>query len=388
MRRMMGNQGGSGLLLLIGIIATLAILAASLVVVVGNMQHSGQRDRLRAKAFNVTEAALDSGMAALSTQWPAASGTGPDLGTTAQTAFRSEFSSSEYPAATTGLPFVIWQYYDNQDPIDPTITWDKGSPANPDVPDNRVWLVAQSSVGNRAARVQTLVERTYFDAGVPRGVALYAGGNLLSNGGGNNPKIMIEVPPPVGTQTTVRVGGYIDDPTVSAENIVDLSGSAAGTVDQVFPLALREGLKAVAQAHGRYFTSEDAAYGSPADPNWSPAGGISGLTVIESPTGANVSLRAGVWNSEANPGILMVLGGGNIDFAGSGDYWGAMYTDGTVDKGHGNFTVHGMVVAASLVDLRGTVNIHYNDNVISRLATRWSLNVRVVPNTWRELKPQ
>jgi hypothetical protein len=381
------SERGAGLVLLIGIVATLAILAMSLVVVIGNMQHGSERDRLRAKAFNVTEAALDSGMASLSQQWPAASGVGPDLGTSAQAAFRASFSSSEYPDPTTGLSFVNWQYYDNLDPIDPNITWDKGSPTNADVPDNRVWLVAQSSVGNRAARIQTLVERTYFEAGIPRGVALYAGGNLMSNGGGNNPKIMIEVPPPVGTATTVRVGGYIDDPTVSAEDIVDLEGSAAGTVEQVFPAALRDGLKAVAMAHGRYFTSEDEAYDSPVDANWSPTGGVSGLTVIESPTGANVVLRAGVWNSETDPGILIVLGGGNIDFAGSGDYWGVMYTDGTVDKGHGNFTVHGMVVAASLVDMRGHVNVWYNDNVIARLATRWSLNVRVVPNTWRELKP-
>ena len=106
------------------------------------------------------------------------------------------------------------------------------------------------------------------------------------------------------------------------------------------------------------------------------------------PSASTVSLRAGEWNSEMEPGFLLVIGGGNIDFAGSGDYWGAMYTDGTVDKGHGTFTVHGMVVAASTVDMRGTVNVHYNDNVISRLRNRWSLNVRVVPNTWRELKPQ
>lgn len=382
------EESGSGLIVLLGIIATLIVLSATLVVVTGNMQHNNAADRTRAKAFNVTEAALDDGMAKLSADWPSAPGVGPDLGTDAQSAFRSEFSTEEYPSpASTDDAFVAWQVYDNLDPIDVSITWDQGSPDDPNTPDNRVWLVAQSTVGSRSARIQTLVERTYFDSGVPRGVALYAGGNLLSNGGGNNPKIQIEVPPPAGTQTTVRVGGYIDDLTVSAGDIADLEGPTAGTVEEVFPAALREGLKALAQARGRYFTTEEDAYASPPDPNWSPAGGISGLTVIESPTGANVALRAGVWNSEADPGILLVLGGGNIDFAGSGDYWGAMYTDGTVDKGHGTFTVHGMVVAASLVDLRGTVNVWYNDNVIARLATRWPLNVRTVPNTWRELQP-
>lgn len=381
------SERGSGLIMLIGLVATLAILAISVVLVVGNMQSNSQRDRMRAKAFNVTEAALDSGMAALSTAWPAAAGAGPDLGTAAQAAFRSEFSSSEYPAPSTGLPFVTWQYYDNQDPIDPNITWDKGSPTDPNVPDNRVWLVAQSSVGDRAARIQTLLERTYFSSGIPRGVALFAGGNLLSNGGGNNPKIMIEVPPPVGTQTTARVGGYIDDPTVTAANIVDLTGSSAGTVEDVMPLGLREGLKAVAQTHGRYFTSVAAAEASPVDANWSPDGGLSGLCVIEPSATTTLSL-GGEYNTEAQPGILLLLGGSNVDFGGGGNYYGVLYTDGTVDKGHGDFHVHGMLVGAALVDMRGTVNVYYNDNVIARLSTRWSLNVRVVPNTWRELKPE
>jgi len=382
-----GNQRGSGIVMLLGIVATLAVLATSLVWIVGNMQHNSAQDRTRAKSFGVTEAALDTGMAALSAQWPAALGTGPDLGSTAEATFRAEFSSSEYPSPAAGTSFVTWQYYDNQDPIDPNITWDKGSPEQPDVPDNRVWLVVQSNVGAKSSRIQALVERAYLDTGLPRGVALFAGGNLLSNGGGNNPKIVIEVPPPSGIQTTVRVGGFIDDLSVSATNIVDLEGEAAGTVDEVFPESLREQLKAVAQANGRYFTSVDEAQNSPIDPNWSPQGGLSGLCVVEPSPTSTVTLRAGVWNSETEPGFLLVLGGGNIDFAGAGEYWGAMYTDGTVDKGHGAFIVHGMVVAAALVDMRGTVNIHYNDNVIARLANRWSLKVHLVPNTWRELQP-
>lgn len=383
----MGSERGSGIVLLVSIVATMAILAASLVWITGNMQQNSADDRTRVKAFGVTEAALDSGMAALSAQWPAASGIGPNLGTAAKATFRSEFSASEYPSPSgSGTQFVTWQYYDNQDPIDPNITWDKGSPEYPDLPDNRVWLVAQATVGKKSARIQTLVERSFLETGLPRGVALYAGGNLLSNGGGNNPKIIIEVSPPANIQTTVRVGGYIDDLSVSASNIVDIEGSAAGSVDSVFPRSLREGLKAIALTNGRYFTSVAAATSSPVDADWSPQGGLSGLTVVQ--TTQTVSLRAGVLNSEAAPGFLLVLGGGNIDFGGSGHYWGSMFTDGTVDKGHGDYTVHGMLVAASTVDMRGTVNVHYNDTVIAKLQSRWSLNVRLVPNTWRELQPE
>ena len=33
----------------------------------------------------------------------------------------------------------------------------------------------------------------------------------------------------------------------------------------------------------------------------------------------------------------------------------------------------------------GTADILYNDNVLMKLNTMWTLNVRLVPNTWREL---
>jgi hypothetical protein len=385
----LGDECGSGLIMLMGIIVTLAILAVAVVMVTMNMQDSSMQDRLGKKAFNVAEAALDSGMASLARTWPLASGTGPDLGTTAQSAFRALFSASEYPDPTVaGRHFVTWQLYDNLNPVDTSITWDKGAPDNANLPDNRMWLVAQAGVGKQAARIRTLVERSFYDSNIPRGVALYTGASLMSNGGGNNPKITVEVPPASGQQTTVRVAQTIDDTTVAASNIVELQGSAAGTVEEVFPSSLKSGLKTLAQAHDRYFTSVADAQNSPVDSNWAPTGGVSGLTVIEPTTSQTLSLR-GDYNTSLQPGIILMLGTAEpvLDFGSGGNYWGVLYTDGHVDKGHGSFTVHGMLVSASNVDMRGTVNLVYNDDVLSRLNARWSLNIRIVPNTWRELKP-
>lgn len=387
--RRLAHQQGSGLILIIGVVAALAILGATLVVFTNNYQHNTYQDRIRAKTFNVAEAAIDAGMGALSAKWPTAAGAGPDVSTAALAAFRSQFTPEENPDPVVSA-FVNIEYYDNLTPIDKTITWDKGSSTDPNAPDDRMWLVAQVGMGTKAARIQTLVERTYFESGIPRGVALYTGGNLLSNGGGNNPKIHIEVPPPVGTQTCVKVVGTIDDPTVSGADIVQLTGATAGTVEDVFPAALRAGLTALAKTHGRYFTSVSAAENSPPNGTWSPAGGFSGLCVIEVPNGTSCRLQS-VYNSEAEPGILMLLNKNAdcvLDFGSGSDYWGVLYTDGWVDKGHGSYEVHGMVVSASTVDIRGTCDVSYNDNVISRLSARWSLNVHLVPNTWRELRPE
>ncbi|NLG65197.1 MAG: hypothetical protein GX537_06280, partial [Actinobacteria bacterium] len=184
--RRLAHQQGSGLILIIGVVAALAILGATLVVFTNNYQHNTYQDRIRAKTFNVAEAAIDAGMGALSAKWPTAAGAGPDVSTAALTAFRSQFTPEENPDPVVSA-FVNIEYYDNLTPIDKTITWDKGSSTDPNAPDDRMWLVAQVGMGTKAARIQTLVERTYFESGIPRGVALYTGGNLLSNGGGNNP---------------------------------------------------------------------------------------------------------------------------------------------------------------------------------------------------------
>jgi hypothetical protein len=394
------RQEGSGLILLMGVVATLAILGVSLVVLTTNTAHNTYTDRMRAKAFSVTEAALDDGMSQMAASWPAASGTGPDFSSsTAQAAFRAEFAAIEFPSPkNTSLPFARAWCVDDQanvnldDPANASnITWDQGSPTDPNLPDNRMWLVAQGNVGPKSSRVVALIERVYFNPDMPSGIVLYCGGSLDSNGGGNNPKIAVEVPPADGV-VTARAGGGFSDPSVTqTPPIQPLTGSAAGTLEDVFPASLRSALVGLAQAHGRYFTSTAAAFASPADPIWSPGGGVTGLCVIDvTGQGAQtLSLGPSGYNSEASPGILLFLGSDtiNIDQRGHSDYWGIMYTDGNYTCGHGNPAVHGMVVAAGGASLIGTADLLYNQNVISKLSSMYTLNVRIVPNTWREVKP-
>ena len=383
------SQQGAGLILIIGVIAALGIMATSLVALTANVQHNTSTDRSRAKAFNVAEAAVDVGMYDLNSRWPKTSGTGPDFTASAwQTAFRGEFATTEFPNPNSGQ-FVAVQYYDNQPTIDKTVSWDKGQPTNATLPDNKMYMEAQAGVGPKATRIRVLVERIPYTTNFPRGVALCAGGNLYSNGGGNNPKIYVEVPPPPevvpGGVTSVHVRGTIEAPSVTqSPPIVKYAGAAAKRPSEVFSPTLVEGITQLAKDHGRYFTSAAAAEASPVDPVWSPSGGISGICVIDSAAGYSIR---GTYNSEAQPGILMILGGGDLDYGGGGDYYGVIYVTGTVQKGHGKYGVHGMVVVESDEDMRGTTDIFYNDNCIANLANRFSLTVKQVPNTWREIKP-
>jgi len=392
--RRVGNERGAGLIVLMGVIAALAVMATSLVALTSNVQQNTYTDRMRAKAFNVTEAAVDTSMYELNAKWPVTSGTGPAFDAAWKTAFRSAFGPTEFPNPTVGQ-FVTVAYYDNQATVDPNIKYDKGQPDNPNLPDNRMWLVTQSGVGPKAARISVLVERQPFNVNMPRGVALCAGGNLYSNGGGNNPKIYVEVAPPLNVGngvTSIHVGGVIESSTVAQSGIVRYAPGEADPLkripkrpDEVFPPALVEGLTSLAQQHGRYFTSAAAADASPVNTTWAPQGGISGLCVINDPGGYSIR---GDYNTEAQPGIFLLLGGGTFDYGGGGDYYGVIYTDGTIEKGHGKYGVHGMIVVNNDQDMRGTTDLFYNDNAIANLMGRFALVVKQVPGTWREIKPQ
>ncbi len=344
---------------------------------------------MRAKAFNVAEAAVDVGMYHMNASWPETDGSGPDFSADEwTTAFRDQFSADEFPDAEAGQ-FVVVDYYDNQDTIDKNIKWDQGQPTDPSLPDNKMYIEAQAGVGPKATRIQVLVERIPYTTSFPRGVALCAGGDLYSNGGGNNPKIHVEVAPPTevvpGGVTSVHVRGTIESSDVSqSPPIVQNQGDAALTPDEVFTPTLVQGLVALAKSHGRYFTSADEADASPAHPIWAPNGGVSGLCVIDDPAGYEIR---GTHNSVAKPGILLVLGGGTFDYGGGGDYYGVIYVDGQIEKGHGKYGVHGMIVVDSDDDMRGTTDLFYNDDCIANLLNRFSLTVQQVPNTWREIDP-
>jgi hypothetical protein len=398
--RRYSDQRGSTLILLVGIIAAVAILSTSLVVMTNNDSYNTGQVRSATKSFDVAESALDRGMHKLATSWPLSSTLPATWTTIDQTSMRDlgagGFSFADYPAPRlTGAQFTDVMFVDNQKPINYSIHYDKGGPENPatptleaNTPDNKMYVIATATTGKEQSRVMALVERTFLTLTLPRGVALAAGGDLLSNGGGNNPKIEVEVAPPGGIITAVHIGGAIEEGDVTAPGIVQNVGGGPGIVANIFSPSLAASLKATAEANGRLFTSYAAAEASPAEAEWSPQGGLSGLTVIQAgPTetvivGGNTTI-----NSELVPGMLLILGGAAVDWRGNGEYFGIIYCEGAMDTSRGTADIHGMVVTTSNEAMKGTPHILYNDNCIARLQNHFSLNVKMVTNTWRELDP-
>jgi hypothetical protein len=148
------RQQGSSLLLIIGVVAALAILFASLVVLTSNVLSNTSRERTRTKAFNVAEAGLDAGLYTLGHNWPGKATTFTP--TVDPAAFRAQFSTAEFPGPLSG-PFIDVRFYDNYD------TNGDGKIDLNDAPrdvgpgakgDKLVFVDAQARVGKQVVRIR------------------------------------------------------------------------------------------------------------------------------------------------------------------------------------------------------------------------------------------
>ncbi len=156
------NQEGMALIMLIGVLAVVATLALTLVMVTANMQGSTKDVTTRSKAFNVAEAGLDLGMYSLSSAWPTnppAAGSQVTLATDPRTLFTEE----QFPTSP-GNSFV-------------TVTMSPGSDAD------HLLLQSQANVGGKSVRLETQIVRANVGyAMLKPGAALYSGSGFSTNG--------------------------------------------------------------------------------------------------------------------------------------------------------------------------------------------------------------
>ncbi|MFA4965064.1 MAG: hypothetical protein WC709_05425 [Thermoleophilia bacterium] len=391
------GQSGATLLIVIGIAAALAVMTASLVMVIGNMQSNTADSRTREKAATVGEAAVDGQMYALALNWPKTAVPNPQP-TLDSATLRSQFPTSEFPN-TTG-DFVGAVYYDNADTNGDNLVdlndahWDANG-------DRLLYVEGQGRVSGRAARFQALVERTFVDTSFPHGIAVYDGGGMDSNGGGNNPKITVYNSG--GYNVSGYVNGVIPAPEVFDQNSIDVVSPVIPALNQLLPDTTIRQVINLASGMGRYYDVINGAQ-MPTD--------LSGICVIRVPDGTTVQLSGGINMAQGpgavpapadEPGILLILGpepdpgdppGTNpgahirIEMANNDRFYGIFITDGQLDFAHGTPGFFGMTVFKSYMDMRGTADIRYDDSAISKLAERWTLSVKLVPNTWREIQPR
>ena len=361
------KQRGSALILFMGVAAAVTVVAAGMIMLLINTQHSTARERQRTKAFNVAEAALDVAMEELGQRWPTSATTSTwfDAAT-----FDDRFPADEFPGADASDPqdFVQVRLTDNSD----------GTKAFDYNGDGLVYVDAQARVGAKASRVHAQVEAMYFPINAYRGLALWAGGSVTSNGG--DPKVTVEVFPPGNTDCSWAAKGEAES-EIGASYMDLLQGEAAPDRQEVLSDEKILQLKMLAENTGRFFT--DAA-GPAATPD-----GYGGLCVIEA-AGGEVTLTGGeVYNSEDQPGILLVLGGATVRFGGTVQFYGLIYCANMVsaDRVHGTPVIHGMLITEGDLTGSGTPDVRYNDKCLRGLNKQFPVGSRLVPGYWRELTP-
>lgn len=394
------REAGMTLVLVIGVIATLAIMAAGLVVLTANVQSNTAHERTRTKAFDVAEGALDVGMNTLAVKWPSGTNPAPTWNVTSFRSLGQFANAAEYPNPNTGLgAFSGVQFYDDdQSDGGYNVSTSPHTDANNN---DMMWLVARGATGVRVAVVQAKVHRNPINTSFPHGIALYVGGSLDINSVGNIKKGMVHIED---QGSAASVNGYAT--TFGSQVTADVFDSgisphvvnpAIGDPPVVPPIAslidpgIISGITALAQSMGRYYdvTQGDAI---PADK--------SGICVIRTDGAHPVDLGNDSINTLTSPGILLILRQHTaapdpeptppvtFDMGGNGVFYGVLYVEGTCDTSHGTPVVHGMLACVTNMTMKGTPDVYYNDSVIANLSNKWTLTVSLVANTWRELQPK
>ena len=276
----------------------------------------------------------------------------------------------------------------------------------------RLYVEAQANVAGRKTRFQAVVERTFFDTSFPRGIAVYDGGAMDSNGGGNNPKVTIYNDGGL-PGVSSYVNGVIAAPDVFQSTIAVSTPPNVPPLSALMPdsiitqvIALSQALPGNSNQANRYYDCTD---GNPNGRDDIPSNAdMQGICVIRVDDYTTFNLSGGVNmdqgphavpQADDEPGILFVLGpepepaGTNtgphimIDMANNDRFYGVFLTDGQLNFAHGTPAFFGMAVFRSYMDMRGTVDIKYDDSAITKLFDSATLSVVLVPNTWREISP-
>jgi len=164
------SQRGAALIMMMGIMATLAILAATMVFVIANQQKATAQVRARTQSVYAAEAAIDYGvqLAKVASPMPtssAAAAANPWL----DSATLAQFST-QFPGASN----VSYVVYDNITPVNPGTNWDSNA-------DKLMWLQATVTYAKRVTKERVLVSQSIqpFAAALPKAVTYSDTGIML-----------------------------------------------------------------------------------------------------------------------------------------------------------------------------------------------------------------
>jgi len=387
MKRRKGELG-SALIMFLGVMATVAILAVTLVTLIGNVQWATSKDRARAKVFNVAEAGIDLGQQKLDVSWPIPSpaprpaeplGTSDFLALTDTSGMRF-LDSDEYPGLIGRVEF-----FDN-----PWLDGTYHAPYSAESPprfdsndDGMMYIRSVASVGGKTTGVQALVSRVYLPASLLPGAVLYTEGPLVVNGWGSDDVLQA----PEGMAATAyydldNPDTRINNPTHSIDDVdTNIDDSANTSLEAVFP-SLDSFIEKAALA-GREFEDEAdfISHGG-----WAAANSTEPRLVVIDEGDLRITEELDTyWASGA--GGLVIVRDGNVTMNGNMTLYGLIYCSGTFVQS-GTPHVYGAVYAIAGATISGDRGVTWDPATLASLDEMVVASVSVVPGTWRELRGQ
>jgi Tfp pilus assembly protein PilX len=164
------GQRGAGLILLIGITAALAVLAASTVMLLANQQGATARERSSKTSMYFAEAALNSAIAAVK-------GTNTWRSTAFSDSAAMTAMAANYDTLPAGRPTVVYRVYDDAAAITPTTpAWDQNA-------NTKVWVEVSTTYQGRTTRVRQMVAAvtTSLVEHLPKAAAFCGGAGASDN---------------------------------------------------------------------------------------------------------------------------------------------------------------------------------------------------------------
>ena len=306
------RQSGATLILLLVIVATLAILAMALVSVLVNQEGATLRERARKTTTYYAEAALDDAITLAKTR---------TISTTAEwlspTDLAAAFSSAGFPAGAT----ITYLVYDNLNPVNYTIKWDKGSPTSATTPDGMVWVEATVTYQGKTTRMRVLMRQAkstsvtsfpravlYSDTGIsmtntsdiyalnpdgtpdtsgaPYATQVMAGGNVAGNSSAN-----LAAPNTSVQSVGIQLNGTLSGLSFSPANVTT---GGVGLLSDYFNQASQADLGNEAQSGSPTQANSAAGVVSATTiSNNSTYGGVNGVSAADVRVSGNLTLGSG-----------------------------------------------------------------------------------------------
>jgi hypothetical protein len=391
------SEHGSAIIIVMAFVMVFLGMGIALFSLLQSNTRSTQLERQQVKSFNVAEAGVDAGMAALKTSWPNAS----SMSATVDPAtIRAQFSTTDFRSIATTGPnaFDTVSIYDNTsgNPVTDAATpvlWDANG-------DGKMWVDSVADVDHDRHRVLILAQRTNMPFNIPWVVMFASVAGANANGldvgfesGPYPPNQPDPANPVVGAYYTNTTQKGVEDPTLPiVKQMVD-PAVLGGSFSDYASAGLMGLLKSMAQANGTYFSDTLASPNAATDASAflqssAAAGSIVYIETSALTTTLDISGNQQI-GSISQPVILVIKGPGlQVDWSGTADFYGLLIADCNA-LNRGSTTFHGEVLASGTLTGKGngSTDILYNGTVLQKLKNQYTVAVNIVPNTWEEYKP-